>query len=182
MTRLQRRAAPWGMSQAGLRGSRQLLVFHLGSQAYALSLGDVQEVLPLPLLAQPPLMPALLAGFLNLGGSAVPVIRLDHLFERGQRVVAGRYTPLVLLRPHAGGIALLVERVSEIIRVGAAEVLPLPDNQAFNDCVSGIISRDERLILVVDSERLLLEKEEQYLAEWQDREQARLRGLEDGGA
>jgi purine-binding chemotaxis protein CheW len=158
-----------------------LLVFRLGPQAYALPLAEVREVIPLAALYAPPLMPALLAGFLNLGGTAVPVVRLDRLFDLPEPPPPGRYTPLLLLRAHEGSLALLVERIDSIVKLADADVLPVAPEQAFNDCVTGVATVDAHVVLILSSERLLLEKEQQYLAEVQDREQARLRAVEVNG-
>ena len=87
-------------------------------------------------LSRPPVVPSLLAGFLNLAGIAVPVLRLDRLFGLPD-LALGRYTPLVLLRQRECPLALLVERVSRIVAVPEEAILPVPANQAFNDCVEG---------------------------------------------
>jgi purine-binding chemotaxis protein CheW len=162
------------------RRKQTLLVFHVGTQAYALPLSAVQEVLAMPMLSQPLGMPLLLAGFLNLAGTIIPVVRLDRLFELATFPL-GRYTPLLLLRHSDCPLAFMVERVSGIIAVDDQDVLPVRENQSFNDCVEGVIARDDHVILLLSAERLLLEKEQQCLAEFQDREQARLRALEGTG-
>jgi purine-binding chemotaxis protein CheW len=155
-----------------------LLVFHLAGQAYALPLGEVREIVPLAALSQSPGLPSVLAGFLNLGGTAVPVVRLDRLFRLPDQAT-GLYTPLLILRQADPPLALLVEKVSEILTLSNGAVLPLRDGHSFNDCAEGVVTAGERVILLLSAERLLLEKEQQCLAEFQDREQARLRELEE---
>src|SRR5438128_1451705 len=98
------------------REQRRLLLFHIGAQAYALPLQEVAEIVPMAELFCPPNLPTMLAGFLNLGGTAVPVLRLDRLFDQPD-VTLGCYTPLVLLRNPDHRLALLVEKVSRIIAV-----------------------------------------------------------------
>src|ERR1700736_3896381 len=78
-------------------GQRALLVFHLGGSGYALPLHEIQEIVPMAWLSRPPGSPSVVAGLLNLGGKAVPVIRLDRLFELPD-LVPTLYTPLVILR------------------------------------------------------------------------------------
>jgi purine-binding chemotaxis protein CheW len=162
------------------RQQRPLLLFHLGSQAYALALHEVEEVVPLATLSRPPNLPSVLAGFLNLGGEAVPVLRLDRLFELPD-LKTGKYTPLVLLRHPDYRLALLVEKVSRILSVADDAVLPIRENQSFNDCAEGVATIDGQVVLLLSAERILLEKEQLCLAEFRDREQARLRALEDAG-
>jgi len=75
------RVAPGFIPGAGRpAGPLSLLVFHLSGQAYGLPLAEVAEVVPMALLSRAPGLPPLLAGFLNLAGTAVPVLRTDRLF------------------------------------------------------------------------------------------------------
>src|SRR5438128_2487698 len=85
---------------------RSLLLFHLPGHACALPLASVQEVVPMPLLSRPPGLPSVLAGFLDLGGAIVPVLRLDRLLGLSE-VVPGLYTPLLVLRQPEDRLALL---------------------------------------------------------------------------
>ena len=161
----------------GVRSQRTLLMFHLAGQADGIPRQNVQDVVPMARLSRPPSLPAVLTGFLNLAGTAIPVLRLDRLFATAE-LPAGLYTPLIVLRHPDSQLALLVERVSRIITVTADKLLPLPDNHSFNDCVEGMATVDDHVMLLLSPERLLLEKEQQCLAEFQDREQTRLRELE----
>jgi purine-binding chemotaxis protein CheW len=160
-----------------LPGARPYLLFHVAGQAYGLPLGQLREVVPMAELSRPPGLPSLLAGFLNLAGTAVPVLRLDRLFGLPE-VVPGLYTPLLVLRGPELPLALLAEQVSRIASVPPEAALPLPAHQAVNDCADGVATLDGRVVVLLSAERLLLEKEQQCLAELQDREQARLRDLE----
>jgi purine-binding chemotaxis protein CheW len=155
-----------------------LVVFHLGNQAYGLPVQEVEEIVFLPALARLPTLPAVLGGFLNLRGQAVPVLRLDRLLERPE-ITPGRYTPLLLLRDSEYRLALLVEKVSRVLSVAREAVVPVRANDTFNDCVTGMATIDGHVVLLLSAERLLVEKEQQCLAEFQDREQARWHALEE---
>jgi purine-binding chemotaxis protein CheW len=157
--------------------ARAVVVFHIAGQAYGLPLADLREVVPMAELSRPPGLPLLLAGLLNLGGTAVPVLRLDRLFGLPE-ITPGLYTPLLLLRGGDPPLALLVERVSRIASLPPEAVLPVPAHQAFNDCAEGVTTLDGHVVVLLSAERLLLEKEQQCLAELQDQEEARLRELE----
>src|SRR5207244_4160385 len=75
----------------------------------------------------------------------------------------GLYTPLLLLRHPDYQVALLVEKVSDILTVAEEAVLPIRENHTFNDCVEGMITIKDRVILLLSAERILLEKEQQCL-------------------
>jgi purine-binding chemotaxis protein CheW len=156
------------------------LVFRLPGHACAVSLILVQEVVPMAELSRPPGLPPVVEGFLNLGGSAVPVLRPDRLLGLPE-VAVGLYTPLIVLRQGRGSLALLVETV-EVIGP-ATERLPLPTGAeggySFNDCAEGQVVVGKKNAVVLSVERLLLEKERQCLAHLQAIEQERLRRLEE---
>jgi purine-binding chemotaxis protein CheW len=157
--------------------ARKVVVFHLATQAYAISLEDVQEILPLAELSRPPTGPALLAGFAIVGAEPVPVIRLSRLFGFPE-TPPGLYTPMLLLLAPRMRLGLLVDRVSQIIAVTDDAILPAPDGYSLNHCVTGIVRRDEGPILLLSPERLLLEQERTCLDELEAAERLRLSRLE----
>lgn len=172
-----RRNLPVPTTASG-RGQRTLLVFSLAGQTYALPLLRMQEIVPMAALSRPPGLPDMLAGFLNLGGTAVPVVRLDRLFKLPD-LTPGLYTPLLILRSAEGPLALMAERVSKIVSVPEDQIVPVRDSYSFNECADGIWNGGpEGMIILLSPERLLLEKERQSLAELEAREQERLRQWE----
>lgn len=158
------------------RRALQFLELELAGQLYGLPLRAVQEVVAMAQLSGPPDLPAVIAGFLNLEGEAIPVLRLDRMLRLAERP-AGMYTPLIVLRGQEGRLALMAERVNRIRAVAEEAVLPLPASHTFNDCVEGMVTEGARIMLVLAPARLLLEKEQQCLAELQDREQERLQAM-----
>src|SRR5687767_4741813 len=100
--------------------TRPFLIFRLPGLDCALPLTALREVVAMAQLSRPPGLPSLLEGLLNLGGSAVPVVRLDHLFGLPD-VELGLYSPLLILRQTEDQIALLAEAVHGVVRVSHEE-------------------------------------------------------------
>ena len=173
---IQRTAPSRGEARTPRRAT-SFLVFRLPEADCALPLTALREIVPMASLSRPPGMPSLLEGFLNLGGTAVPVVRLDRLFDLPD-LVLGLYTPLLILRAAEDRVALLVESVCGIVAVSSDDIRAGYDGGSFNDCVEGEITVGGRIVHVLSPERLLLEKERQCLAEMQAVEQDRLRDLE----
>ncbi|GJD52278.1 Chemotaxis protein CheW [Methylobacterium crusticola] len=157
-------------------GTAYLLVDVAGT-ACALSREAVRELLPLPRLWRPPGAPAALAGFLNLAGAAVPALDLAALFGLAPASARdGLYRHLVLLRGEAP-VALLVDRVDDLVRVDPAQVRPVPEGATLNGCVAEEIRLGERLVHGLSPARILLAEErgrldaatreaQRRLAEW----------------
>jgi chemotaxis signal transduction protein len=156
-----------------------LLVFHLGGRACALPVERVQEIAPMARLARPPGLVSFIEGFLNLRGTAVPVLRLDLLFHLPP-AAPQLYTPLIVLRDSACPVALCVERVAWIISPPAEALLPIRERHCCNDCAESevVLDQESPAIHVLSADRLLLEKERQCLAQLQAEAQRRLSEIE----
>jgi purine-binding chemotaxis protein CheW len=137
----------------------------------------VQEVVPLPVLLQPPGLPPILAGVFNLGGRSVAVIKLSKLFADAESP-ARRYWPLVVLRGGEPRLALLVDQAVGIASIVANDILPLGDNASFNQCADGIAAINDRRTIIISPDCLLTKVEQQRLADSAALEQARLAIME----
>ncbi|KMO39060.1 chemotaxis protein CheW [Methylobacterium tarhaniae] len=155
-------------------GTAYLLVDVAGTDC-ALPRRAVREILPLPRLWRPPGAPGTLAGFLNLAGSAVPVLDLGVLFGLGRPATARQalYRHLVLLKGEAP-LALMVDRVADVVRVEAGQVRPVADDTTLNGCVAAEIQLAERLVHGLAVDRILLAEERDRVAAQTRDAQARL--------
>jgi purine-binding chemotaxis protein CheW len=152
---------------------RELLKFSVSGHACALRLSLVSEVLPYAHLTRPPGLPSVLDGFLNLGGTAVAVLRLDRLFDFPPTPVS-LYTPLVVLRAEGPPAALLVDSVAGVICPPAEALVPLRDQNSFNGCAEAEILMPDGTVHLLSPARLLLEQERLAIGELQQRTQTYL--------
>ena len=157
-------------------GQRKVLIFQLDTQDYGISLDLVLEILPMALLSRPPGLPRVLAGFLDLGGAAVPVLRLAELFGVPERAT-GLYSPLVVMRLGEQTAALLVEAVEGIATVDETTITPFFEN----DCATGLVTIGKANVILLSSEQLLRCQEERCLRELTAIEQSRLAGFQEAG-
>jgi purine-binding chemotaxis protein CheW len=158
----------------------RLLVFHLAGQVCAVSLNQVREIVPMARLSQPPGLPSFVEGFLNLGGSAVSVLRLDRLLNLDEHEPS-LYSTLLILRSSGSPNAWLVDDV-EIVADSPESRMPVSAEQSFNGCVDAEVSVHGRVIHLLSPERILLERERQSVAHFQVLEQRRLGNLEASAA
>jgi purine-binding chemotaxis protein CheW len=132
-------------------GTRQLVVFSLGREEYALPIESVQEVIrwsePRSIGAAEPW----LLGVVSVRGAIVPVCDLALRLRRdGARP---RDPKIVLVEVKAGRAGLVVDEVAEVLTVAAERIGAVPG--AGDDALAGIAELDGRLILVLDAERVL---------------------------
>jgi purine-binding chemotaxis protein CheW len=159
--------------------SLQIIIFDVCGTACALHRSAVREFLPLPRLWRPPALPRPVAGFFNLAGDAVPVLRLDVLFglqKAEDAPEADLYRHLILIGASgsAGPSALLVDRVLDVATVNAAQVSDVRQAETLNGCVEAEVTWGDRLVHLLSAERILLTEEQQALAELGRQAQSRL--------
>jgi purine-binding chemotaxis protein CheW len=160
-------------------GSRAttLLAFSVSGRLCAVPTAAVREIVPLPALDQAPEQPGLLEGFLNLRGTAVPVVRLDRLFGWPSSD-PGLYSHIVVLSGTAGTLALLADRAEYLIVRPPDSIVSLQPEDSLNGCAEALIEEGGRTIHVLAGDRILLAAERRRLEEFRHREQERLDRLE----
>jgi purine-binding chemotaxis protein CheW len=152
--------------------AQNFLIFHLSGLDCAFPLEKVREIVPMAMLSSPPGMPSGLAGFLDLRGSAIPIVRLDRLFDlREQR--PGLHTPMIVLRGIGSPIGILVESVRGIVPVAAAALLDLPEVGTFHGCATASFELGGGLIHLLSLDNLLEASEIRLLAEYSAMAQTR---------
>ena len=155
----------------------EIVVFEIGGHVCGLPLGLVREIVPMCDLAQPPGLPPLLEGLLNLRGEMTPVIRTDRLFNLPP-ILFHRHTQLIVVRGKIP-LALLSDRVRNVVTAAPADILPAPNDSVFNHCLAGVFPTAQGPIQLLHMERLLLAQEKQRLSDLQRMAQSRLAKLDE---
>jgi|SRR5579871_935502 len=160
-----------------MSGRRDFLVFDISGKFCGLPVEDLLEIVPMALLSRPPSMPAMFEGFLNLRGTAVPVVSLSRMF-RLEKSPLELYTPIIVVRARDCPLAFLVDHVTQILSLSATDAVPLQRDHSFNDCAAAQVTTSERVVYILSLKRVLIEKEKQCLIEFQTMEQQRLNELQ----
>jgi purine-binding chemotaxis protein CheW len=156
---------------------RFLLIFQIAGYECAIPCERVQEVVSMAAMARSPGQPAMIEGFLNLRGEAIPVVILRRLFALPQ-IEPGIHTPVIIVRLGDTLTGLLVDRVNEVTTIDSEEIKPLEQEHSFNGCADAYINFDGRRIVLLDCDRLLLKEEQERITELQSAMQFRLRQLD----
>jgi purine-binding chemotaxis protein CheW len=160
-----------------MSGRRDLLVFDISGKFCALPVEDLLEIVPMASLSRPPSMPTIMEGFLNLRGTAVPVVSLSRMFRLQERPLE-LHTPIIVVRGRRCPLAFLVDHVTQILSLSVENAVPLQRDHSFNDCAEAQVATTEHVVHILSPERLLIEKERQCLSEFQAMEQRRLNELQ----
>jgi purine-binding chemotaxis protein CheW len=153
--------------------TQNLLVFRSSGLNCAFPLEAVREIVPMAWLSSPPGMPSGLLGFLDLRGTAIPIVRLDRLFDLAEQK-PGLHTPMVVLRGVLGPIGILAESVRAILPAPSASLLELPADGTFQGCATAVMPLEGELIHLLSPAALLQANEDRILADYSAISQARL--------
>ena len=116
----------------------QYLTFMLGSDAYALGILSIKEIIEYTTMTEVPLMPACVRGVINLRGAVVPVMDLQVRF--GQPVSPVTKRTCIVIAPTAFGARIRADfmagmgkvRGKFVILLNVDRVLDLDDLQALS--------------------------------------------------
>ena len=156
-----------------------VITFRLCGRSFGLPVGAVREVVPIAWLDRPPQMPSMVRGILNLGGQAVPVLRLDKLLGLDDGTYGLDASILVMRDDHEAGrpLGLLVEHVDGVRAADQFTSMGLADSASFNACLSDQLERDGAVVQLLSWDNILLAEERRRLADFQVQAQARLEDL-----
>jgi purine-binding chemotaxis protein CheW len=138
----------------------QFLTFWLGNEVLGMDIRTVREIIQVGPMATVPLMPDFLRGVINLRGAVVPVIDLNVRFGRTAATV-GKKSCIVVFDSMRSGehteLGLLVDAVSEVIKIAADQIEPPPDfgTSVRRDFIRGIGKVAKRFVILLDPDRAL---------------------------
>lgn len=132
------------------------LTFSLGVEHYAIPLLSAQEVVGLLNTTPVPFAPAYFKGLMNLHGRIVSVIDLRMKFglQVGEKTSE---TSIIVLNMGSYPLGIIVDSVNEVYAIGKDEVRPTPafEGSVKMDFITGVIHREDHLILMIDIAKTL---------------------------
>lgn len=130
-------------------------------------------------LSSPPRMPAFVRGVLNLGGAAVPVLRLDRLLGLPETAF-GLNASILIMKAGSSLSGLLVERVEGVQPAADFQSLPFDGDQSLQGCIAGQLQGPLQQVTLLSWRNILLREEQARLDEFSHQIQDRLAELTEG--
>ncbi|MDF1796357.1 MAG: chemotaxis protein CheW [Coxiellaceae bacterium] len=137
----------------------QLVIVHLGEQEFGAPISQVREVIRYKQITAVPDCPEYIAGLASFHGDMALVIDLARYFSINQQNNSTS-KHIIVIRQDNETYGLLVDEVSQIIRVPESSIKPAPDliHQINREYISGVYAENEdRLIMVLDLMAILSE-------------------------
>jgi purine-binding chemotaxis protein CheW len=141
-------------TQAG--GAREVLTFILGREEYGIDILKVQEIRGYETVTTIANAPEFIKGVINLRGTIVPIVDMRIKFHLG-RAEYNQLTVVIILNMGSCVVGIVVDGVSDVITLAPGQIKPAPDFTSALDTryISGLGAVDDRMIILVDIERLL---------------------------
>lgn len=143
----------------------QVVSFNLHKEEYAVEITKVKEIILLEGVTKVPQMPEFIEGIINLRGIVIPVIDLRKRFGL-PCPEPDDHTRIVVTRMEDRIVGLIVNSVSQVMKIPQANIQPPPDTIAglAGEYLTGVGKVDDRLIILLDIEKIMSADEMKYLS------------------
>lgn len=141
---------------SGITGTHQLVNFSVDSEEYGIEVLKVREIIRMGAVTRVPNAPDFVDGVFNLRGKVIPVISLRKRLSLPV-VEHDHRTRIIVIEVDNKLSGLIVDSVSEVIRITADEILPPPEATTRTDdtgLFEGLVNRGDRLIILLNSDLL----------------------------
>lgn len=135
--------------------SRQLITFQLGEQALGVDVTAVREIRAWSPSTPLPGVPDYLRGVINLRGVILPVIDLRCRIGWGTTDPSERHV-IIVVESEGRVEGLIVDAVNDILSIEPQDIQPVPELGTIeaHPFLAGIVSADERMVAILDLQRL----------------------------
>ena len=141
---------------------QEFLVFTLATQEYGIDILKVQEIRGYDSQAVTRIanVPSFIKGVTNLRGVIVPIVDMRIKFNL-ESVSYDDQTVVVILNLQSRVVGIVVDGVSDVLMLHAAQISAAPQfGTTFStEYLTGIGTLDERMLILVDIERLMTSEE-----------------------
>ncbi len=132
------------------------VTFKLGKEYYGLSIENVLSIEKPSKTTRVPNVPAYIIGLINLRGDVIPVIDLRVKLGMEKKQVDND-SRIIIVKEKGITVGLMVDSSKEVVDINKEDIdkPPTSDDNTIIDYVSGIGKKGERLIIILDSLKLL---------------------------
>ena len=150
---------------ANLEVGRQLVSFHLAEEEYGIEISKVREIILFGEITKIPQTPSFVKGLINLRSTVIPIIDLRLRFGLDETEPTEE-TRVVVTQVNDKTIGIVVDSVSEVLRVSGDQISPPPATVAgcAQDYLTGLANLDDRLLILLDIEKVLDVETEQAIS------------------
>jgi len=147
-------------SLAATADSMQLVSFKMGEETYGIEITKIREIILMGQITRVPETPHYIKGLINLRSTVIPVIDLRARFGLAEGELTDE-SRIMVLNVGDRTIGIVVDAVSEVLRVAGDQISPAPHTVASlgNEYMTGLVRLEEQLLILLDVDKLFGEEE-----------------------
>ncbi|MEN1761892.1 chemotaxis protein CheW [Anoxynatronum sibiricum] len=143
---------------------KQYVVFKLNQEEYGVAISHVQEITEIKSITSVPNTPAFVEGIINLRGKIVPIVSIKKRFDlplegelEEQRII--------IINLNEKQVGFIVDDASQVLTMDENQIESPPELIAGidRDYIIGIGKVDEKIIVLLDLEKILSDKEKKEI-------------------
>ena len=145
-----------------MNSSKQILVFTIEEQRYALRVSSVERIVRAVEITPLPKAPEIILGLVNVRGRVIPVVNTRRRFGRPEREIelSDRF---ILANTSERTVSLVVDEVDDVIVSSEKEVIQADSITPGLENIEGVIKLEGNIILIYNLEKFLSLEDEAML-------------------
>jgi purine-binding chemotaxis protein CheW len=134
----------------------QFVIFRLGEEDYGVDIAAVESIIKMQAITGIPKAPEFIEGVTNLRDSVIPILDLRKRFSL-DKVDLNADSRIVVITMRAMKVGMIVDAVSEVLQIDDTAIEPPSPMTSSIDTafITGIAKVGERLVILLDLERVL---------------------------
>ncbi len=144
----------------------QLVNFRLRDEEFGLDIGSVREITRVTDITHIPEAPSFIYGVTNLRGQVIAVIDLARQFGLAPQQGLPETARIVVTEIKGQTVGMLVDEVPEVLKIADENIESAPElvqTEVKTDYIKGVCKIDNRLIILLDLEKLMAPHEVEEL-------------------
>ncbi len=136
--------------------AREYLTFRLSQEEYGIDILKVQEIRGYEPPTRIANAPTFIKGVVNLRGTIVPIVDMRLKFNCSEAEY-NSFTVVIILNLRSRIVGIVVDSVSDVLELQPESVKTAPDIDSVvdNSCILGLGSVSDRMLILLDIERLM---------------------------
>ena len=148
---------------------KNLVIFSLEQETYGIDILFVREIIKSLEIVAIPQSPDFVEGIIHLRENIIPIVNLSKRLKLSENKTSPKKRKIIIVEISERLIGLFVDSVGEVLRISDTDINPVPETVATVETryLQGVIKIEDRIILLMDIDKVLSREELNQLIEQQ---------------